>query len=200
MKAKGERTRARLLELAVDRFATAGYQRTSVSEIARQAGLTPAAAYAYFPNKTALFEAAVDADADALIDEATGGLGLGSARDRLLALVASLVTGVERHPLARRVLAGLEPNVMPRLLELPALVRLRALAVEELRAGQRSGAVRADVDPEALAVGLETIVLAVVMIRLQVVSPDEARFDARRRSVVAVLDAALRPAAPMQPT
>jgi AcrR family transcriptional regulator len=200
MKAKGERTRARLLELAVDRFATAGYQRTSVSEIARQAGLTPAAAYAYFPNKTALFEAAVDADADALIDEATGGLGLGSARDRLLALVASLVTGVERHPLARRVLAGLEPNVMPRLLELPALVRLRALAVEELRAGQRSGAVRADVDPEALALGLETIVLAVVMIRLQVGSPDEARFDARRRSVVAVLDAALRPAAPMQPT
>lgn len=200
MKAKGERTRARLLELAVDRFATAGYQRTSVSEIARQAGLTPAAAYAYFPNKTALFEAAVDADADALIDEATAGLGPGSARDRLLALVASLVTGVERHPLARRVLAGLEPNVMPRLLELPALVRLRALAVEELRAGQRSGAVRADVDPEALALGLETIVLAVVMIRLQVGSPDEARFDARRRSVVAVLDAALRPAAPMQPT
>jgi len=37
---KGDRTRQRLLEIAVKRFAADGYRRTSVSDIARDAGLT----------------------------------------------------------------------------------------------------------------------------------------------------------------
>ena len=40
---KGERTRRRLLELAIERFGERGYRATSVSEIARAAGLTQAA-------------------------------------------------------------------------------------------------------------------------------------------------------------
>ena len=70
---KGERTRLRLLELAIERFGERGYRATSVSEIARAAGLTQAAAYAYFPSKEALFDAAVDADAAPLVEEAEGG-------------------------------------------------------------------------------------------------------------------------------
>ena len=42
MPTNGEQTRRRLLELAVEAFATAGYQTTTVSAIARRAGLTPA--------------------------------------------------------------------------------------------------------------------------------------------------------------
>src|SRR5690348_16296931 len=67
---KGERTRRRLLELAIQRFGERGYRATSVSEIARAAGLTQAAAYAYFPSKEALFDASIDADAAAAIAEA----------------------------------------------------------------------------------------------------------------------------------
>ena len=52
------------------RFAADGFRRTSVSDIAREAGLTPAAAYAYFAGKEGLFQAAVDADAGALIEGA----------------------------------------------------------------------------------------------------------------------------------
>ena len=48
---KGERTRARLLEIAIRRFAADGFRRTSVSDIAREAGLSPAAAYASLPAK-----------------------------------------------------------------------------------------------------------------------------------------------------
>ncbi len=61
---KGDRTRQRLLEIAVQRFAADGYRRTSVSDIARDAGLTPAATYAYFRNKEALFQAAAEAVRD----------------------------------------------------------------------------------------------------------------------------------------
>src|ERR671910_1608635 len=75
---KGERTRQRLLEIAVRRFAADGFRRTSVSDIAREAGLTPAAAYAYFAGKDGLFQAAVDADASALIEAARSAGGPGA--------------------------------------------------------------------------------------------------------------------------
>ena len=88
---KGERTRQRLLEIAVRRFAADGFRRTSVSDIARAAGLTPAAAYAYFAGKEGLFQAAVDADAAALIEVArSDALGGGSARERLFVFVTAL--------------------------------------------------------------------------------------------------------------
>src|SRR5437763_17056148 len=79
---KGERTRRRLLDIAVQRFAADGFRRTSVSDIAREAGLTPAAAYAYFAGKEGLFQAAVDADAGALTEAARSAAAEGaSARD-----------------------------------------------------------------------------------------------------------------------
>src|SRR5438876_11862517 len=66
---KGERTRQALLEAAIARFGRDGYRRTSVAEIARDARLGGTASYAYFPNKEALFIAAVDEVAAAVIEE-----------------------------------------------------------------------------------------------------------------------------------
>ncbi len=187
---KGERTRRRLLDIAVRRFAADGFRRTSVSDIAREAGLTPAAAYAYFAGKDGLFQAAVDADASALIEaaQAAGARGT-SARDRLFFFVTELRERVEDHPLARRVLSGLEPEVAARLVTIPSLVALTAGLADELAEAQEAGEVRRDVDPAELAVGLETIVLALLMAELQTgltVEPE------RRAGVLAAMDAALR--------
>jgi len=192
---KGERTRRRLLDLAVARFAVDGYRRTSVSAVAREAGLTPAAAYAYFPSKEALFAAAVDADADALIHEALGRVGGDrSVRERLVLLLAELRAALERHPLARRVLAGREPEVTGRLLDLPALTALREAVAADLEAGRATGTVRADLDPAAVALGLQTIALALLMAQLQVEAvAAPAQQNARIGAVLAVLDAALSP-------
>jgi AcrR family transcriptional regulator len=59
---KGQRTRERLLRAAVTRFGEQGYRRTSVSQLSRDAGLTPAAAYAYFADKETIWAAAIEAD------------------------------------------------------------------------------------------------------------------------------------------
>jgi AcrR family transcriptional regulator len=190
---KGERTRARLLDIAIRRFAADGYRRTSVSDIAREAGVTPAAAYAYFESKEALFKAAVDADAAALIDKARAAIPDAPIRKRFGVLIASLVEHLDEHPLARRVLAGNEPEVVGRLLDIPSLKALVAENAEELAAAQALGEVRADIDAGLLAEGLESIVLALLMAYLQAgVEPDS------RRAVAAftVLDAALSPPAP----
>lgn len=188
---KGERTRGRLLQSAVRRFAADGFKRTSVTAVAEQAGVTPGAVYAYFAGKEGLFEAAVDADAHALIDEAVRALlregGKLATSTRLL--LPLLIEGLDHHPLARRVLAGQEPEVIDRLLTIPALQDLRLQVTEALTEAQTTGEVRADVDPKALAIGLETLVLALLMASLQVHGVETERED----GVTALFDAILRP-------
>lgn len=187
---KGTRTRARLLELAVARFAAQGYRGTSVSDVARDARLTPAAVYAYFEGKAALFEAAVDADAAALIEEAEAAAAATPIAERQLQFVNALVERVDAHPLARRVLAGLEPEVLPRLLRLPSLDASTAECAAELAEAQRQGEIRSDVDALVMAKGLETVVLALLMGHVQSGAGDD---PARAAGVTAVLEAALRP-------
>ncbi len=91
---KGARTRAALLEHAVRRFARDGFRGTSVAEVSRDAGLTPAAAYAYFESKEALFEAAVDLDAAGLVAEALPGLADGHYVADWTRLLAMLMQGL----------------------------------------------------------------------------------------------------------
>src|SRR4051812_16916328 len=164
---KGDRTRRRLLEIAVARFAAEGYRRTSVSDIARAADITPAAVYAYFAGKEALFEAAVDADASALIDESRAAVDGLSMRDGVAAMVTVLADRVSDHPLAARVLAGHEPDVIDRLLELPSLARLTDDVAAGLEVAQAAGEVRADLDARLIAEGLESVVLSLLMSSLQ---------------------------------
>ena len=60
---KGEQTRLDILHAAIARFGRDGFRGTSVAAIARDAGVSRTAAYAYFDTKKALFIAALDADA-----------------------------------------------------------------------------------------------------------------------------------------
>jgi AcrR family transcriptional regulator len=189
---KGERTRARLLEVAIRRFAVDGFRRTSVAAVAEDAGVTAAAVYAYFAGKEGLFEAAVDADAAALISEASEGIDDQDLVSGELRLLPALVAGLEHHRLARRVLAGQEPEVIDRLLSIPALLQLRRRLTEAIAAGQDAGRVRSDIDPKAVAVGLETVTLALLMARLKV----SAEYgDERLRGVEVIFRTILQPPA-----
>ncbi|MCZ7536768.1 MAG: TetR/AcrR family transcriptional regulator [Acidimicrobiia bacterium] len=185
---KGHRTRRRLLEIAVRRFAADGFRRTSVSDIARDAGLTPAAAYAYFAGKEALFFAAIDADAASLIERSRRAASGESVRDRWLGFLAQLRVLVDEHPLARRVLAGEESDMVRRLLDLPSLAAVRSDLADDLRAGQVAGEVRDDVSPELLAIGIETLSIAAIMAELQV---GPVRQTDRVLGAIAVFDAAM---------
>jgi AcrR family transcriptional regulator len=193
MESKGERTRRRLLELAVQRFAEQGYRSTSVSAIARDAGVSQAAVYAYFPSKEALFEAAVDLDAAQLIAAALEELDqTAPLADQIPILLLHLRMAVDDHRLARRVLAGQEPEVIARVADLPALRDITAELSADLKEGQARGEVRSDVDVDELASGIETIVLSLLMSAVQV--PGEA--DDRVAGVVAVFRSLLSPPAP----
>ncbi|MDQ1395113.1 MAG: hypothetical protein QOG64_372 [Acidimicrobiaceae bacterium] len=189
---KGERTRRALLDSAIRRFSADGFQRTSVSEVARDVGVTPAAVYAYFPSKEALFAAAVDADAEELVTVAGNVLIDHLESETLPAVITRLadavLAGVDRHPLALKVLSGSEPIAADRILELPSLVRLRHLLADGITYGQAAGQVRVDVDAETMALGFETIVLNQLSASVQ-----EGYSAERWQAVIAVLEAAIRP-------
>lgn len=187
---KGERTRQRLLEIAIERFGERGYRSASVSEIARTAGLTQAAAYAYFPSKEALFEAAVDADAAAIIHESRRRSEGTEVHDLVLTVFIHILGLLETHPLARRVLAGREQSQLERLLNLPALAELTSWIAAETRRAQEDGKARSDVDPKAFADGAETLMLGLLMAVLQVGGSHEPR---RQIGVATIFDRLLRP-------
>jgi len=186
---KGDRTRRRILDNAVRRFAADGYRRTSVSDIARDASLTPAAVYAYFAGKEALFLAAIDTDAATLIERARAEDSGPSVRDRWLGFLGRLSVTLDEHPLARRVLSGEESEVLRRLLDLPSLAEVRSTLADELRAGQLTGEIRGDVDPDLLAIGIETLSLAAIMALLQV---GPIQMTDRVSGAMTVFDAAMR--------
>ena len=193
MVAKGEQTRQAILDAAVTRFGRDGYRATSVADIARDAAVGGTVAYAYFPNKEALFLAAVDEDAAQVIHEGLSSLlDDGDDHDWRENLIFALVDAVDHHPLARRLLAGLEPDVTDRVLEIPALGELRKAVVERLRGEQAAGSVRDDIDAVSVGNGLVSIVLSLLTSVVQVGGDVAAPYS---DDVRAVFEAALAPPA-----
>ncbi|UDY35274.1 TetR/AcrR family transcriptional regulator [Dermatobacter hominis] len=188
---KGAQTRRSILTAAIERFGRDGYRSTSVADIARDAGVGGTVAYSYFPNKEALFLAAVDEDAAGVIDEGfLRVLDDPAIEDWQSRLIVTLVETVDRHPLARRLLAGLEPEVTVRVLDIPALAEVRKVCAERLRADQLTGNVRADIDPDRIADGLVSIVLSILMSVVQLGPTITAE---RAPEVLAVIAAAIDP-------
>jgi AcrR family transcriptional regulator len=188
---KGELTRRAILDAAIARFGRDGFRSTSVADIARDASVGGTVAYAYFPNKEALFLAAADDDAAAVIDEGvTHILEDLETTDWRGTLVFTLIDAVDQHPLARRLLAGLEPEVTARVMDIPALHELRKACAERLRTEQATGHVRPDIDAVAVANGIVTICLSLLRSVIQIGSDDTVGYAG---DVAAVFAAALDP-------
>ena len=186
---KGAQTRRAILSAAITRFGREGFRSTSVADIARDAMVGGTVAYAYFPSKEALFMAAVDEDAAAVMQEGLSTVledaSIDNWRDTL---IFTLVDAVEHHPLTRRLLAGLEPEVTNRVLEIPALNELRKAITERLRTEQAAGTVRPDINPVAISNGIVALMLSVLRSVVQLGAEATLAFTA---DVTAVFEAAL---------
>jgi AcrR family transcriptional regulator len=182
---KGQRTRDRLLRAAVLRFGAQGYRATSVSQLSRDAGLTPAAAYAYFADKDAFWSAAVEADLDDL-DAEIRERAMASPRP-LFELMVSLVRGLQGHPLARRVMVEGSRQDLQLVLQHRLFAGTRELLAHGLRGRKAAGILAPSSDPEVLAVGIETVMFSMVLSAVRAGLDDD---PVRIESVLAVLRAA----------
>lgn len=158
---KGERTRERLLRAAVERFGKYGYRSTSVSQLSRDAGLTPAAAYAYFEDKETFWRAAINSDLDVLRSElvATTAHSERPIVDYMFALVA----GLQGHALSRRVMVEGTPDDLQLVLSHALFAATTKLVGEGLAARQAAGTLSGSADPAQLALAMETVSFALVL-------------------------------------
>src|SRR4029450_1342859 len=82
--------RRRILSAARPRFETYGYRRTSIAEIARDAGIAVGTVYRYFAGKEAVFLAVVEQLNDTWLEESRRALdGPGTAVERMRRLGAA---------------------------------------------------------------------------------------------------------------
>ena len=87
-------------------------------------------------------------------------------------------------------LAGLEPHITDRVLTIPALEELRKVVTERLRVDQAAGQVRTDIDPVAIAGGIVSIMLSLLMSVVQLGTDAVAAYGG---DIGAVFAAALDP-------
>jgi len=188
---KGDRTRRSLIDAAIVRFAREGYRGSSVADICRDAGFSTTASYPYFPNKEALFVAAVDEDVAGLITDGVSLAVVETVPEHWGRVILSgLLGSIGAHPLARRIVSGLEPEFTVRLLGIPALAQLRKDVSDLIAAQQMSGLVRRDVEPVPMANGIVVIVISLLMSSIQT---GGAGLELVADDVEAVLQAATRP-------
>lgn len=189
--ARGDSTRRALLDAATVRFARDGYRATSVTDIARDADLGGTTAYVHYPNKEALFLAAVDADVGALFDQVLPAMtSVQPGPEWAGEFLQAVLRIVGEHPLAGRLLAGLEPSMTDRALATDAVGRLRARIGERLAAAQITGRIRPDVHPTELADGLVGLVIAATMATTQI---GDSFIETFGRGLTALFQTALLP-------
>jgi AcrR family transcriptional regulator len=182
---KGERTRERLLRAAIDRFGAHGYRATSVSQLSRDAGLTPAAAYAYFDDKETFWQAAVRADLDALRTDVLAQVA--HSERPIVDSMFAVIKGLQQHGLARRVMVEGSPQDLRLVLAHPLFASTTRLIELGLEARQDAGILPRHASAEQLALGMETIIFSLV---LSVVRAGMDGAGERIDAVVALLQSA----------
>ena len=187
---KGGRTRHAILDVAISQFATLGHRGASVPSIAREVGVSPSAVYSYFTTKGELFAEAVDTDVAGLIADALPEVVAGRFDGDFTGVFRRLLSRLGDHPLAKRILEGHEDSGAERLVMLPAEVHLQKGIAMALREGQKSGKVRADLDPDRHAAGLEAVVISLLMTILQTGGRPDPGYAS---GVISVLEASIRP-------
>jgi AcrR family transcriptional regulator len=136
---KGTRTEEdTLLDAARDCILAVGLRRTTLTDVARRAGVSRMTIYRRWPDMTALvgdlmtreFGAVTQAAVtQAAVTQAAGGNGRGlSARGRFVAAVVSAARTLRQHPMFRRVVE-LDPEIL-----LPYLVQRRGRSQDQMLA------------------------------------------------------------------
>lgn len=147
--------RERILDAALERFATQGYAATSVRELVEAVGCTKPALYYHFGSKEDLFLELVRSRIDGFHAVLRGCMAEpGTVEERLLSVTAAILDGVRLSPLSMRLLMTAEhrpdegqPEVDLRSMHEAFLEHMRAL----LEDGQARGELRADIPAEPLA-------------------------------------------------
>jgi AcrR family transcriptional regulator len=187
------RNQDRVLDAARATVLDFGVSRTTVSEVARRAGLSRMTVYRRYPDGAALMRALMSREFGALLESVRAWSDDEvDARTRLVQGAAETVSRLHTDPLLQRLLE-LEPELlMPYVVERVGQFQEMARAVlrEGIAQGHADGSIRPG-DPEAMAAAIETSARGFVL-------SARALTGSEREAMVAeleqMLEAYLRPA------
>lgn len=147
-------TSTRILDAALDRFATVGLRRTTMDDIAAVAGIGRATLYRRFAGRDEIIRAVILREMGRFISEIDAVVQrIEDPVDRFVEGFVATLREAREHPLLRRLLE-VEPDLLLPFLTLqgtPALSLSRAYLADQFRQSQADGHIRADVDVELVA-------------------------------------------------
>lgn len=137
-----------ILEAALDEFTERGFDAARMEDVAKRAGLSKAGVYLYFPSKTALLKALIEAKIAPLAQQAEAAAQAGGA-DPLLALrtigrIAAAKLGDPRVFAVPRLVMSISarfPEIV-RFYRLQTIERMRAALLTLITAAMNNGQMR----------------------------------------------------------
>jgi len=186
----GDADREQVLDAALDAFLDFGVRRTSMGEIARRSGLSPATLYRRFPGKDHLVWAVGLREAVRLIERVDAEVDPSAPADeQIVALSVACMRELRANALLRRLLST-EPEVLLPLLTVeggPVLELGREYVAEVVRRlAERDG--MADVDADQVAEVLARLTLSMALLPQTCIPfDDEVRLRAFARRHIAGL-------------
>ncbi|MCA9682787.1 MAG: TetR/AcrR family transcriptional regulator [Myxococcales bacterium] len=176
-------TRSALLVAGRKLFSEAGYEGTTLAQVARRAGVAVGTVYVHFPDKATLLSHALHDDLERVLSEARQSLPRGKARTKLLHLARALFSyyavdlPLSRILVKESLLGRLDPDTQPGAV-------LHGFLAEVAGILQRSKSLAPGVEPLVGAHAFFGLYLTVLLTGLR-----EDEFDVEAR--IAQLDALL---------
>ncbi len=174
---QGQATRAALIDVATELFATNGYEATAIPAVLAAAGVSRGALYHHFESKEALFEAVLQSvEAEATLKVTRAARGATDPLDGLRRGCAAYLA-MCRDPVVRRI----------SLIDAPAVVgweRWREIDEQHsfglIKAAIAAIAADGRVKPELIDVMAHMVLAALLEVALLVARADEGRLAIRR--------------------
>lgn len=165
----------RILDAAYRLLMRFGYDKTTISDIAREAGVSKGAIYLHYKSREALFQALVlretvrygDFFFQSIEDDPSGGT--------LAAMYRHSIQGLEAYPLVKVIMARDSQILGSMLREIDPKVYLSSylLRTEFIRRMQAAGLIRPEFDPQGVGFILALIGQGYLMIN-EIIPPDQA--------------------------
>ena len=158
---------ARLLDAATRLFARFGFDKTSVDDIAREAGVSKGAVYLHWPSKDALFEATLVREGLRLLDDIHHRIDADPAGGTLASIYRHSLLAMGSSPLVLAVYT-LDARVLGDYVRRqdPAIYARRLVFGEEfVRRMQAAHLMRADLEPGSTAYLMGVISFGLLSIR-----------------------------------
>jgi AcrR family transcriptional regulator len=155
----GDATTDAILDATRSSVLDFGIRRTTLTDVARRAGVSRMTVYRRYPDVDAVLRDLMTREFGVLLEEVALRVGGPDGRARLVGRLAASVRALREHPLLRKVMEAEPELLLPYVLGRMGETQRRSVAViaEEVVVGQDDGSVRVG-DPRVIAQALLLIV------------------------------------------